>query len=62
VSLAKLQIASWVYTLGYSTYVVCAGVKTWAMPWSAWWSHLAMEAGWNAALWPYYFPRLMGLW
>ena len=54
---------SWTYTAGYLAYLIVAGIKTWpAMTWSAWWSDLALQAAWDAAFWPYYFPRLLGLW
>ena len=62
-SLARLRLASWTYTAGYFAYVVIAGIRAWpTMTWPDWWADLALEAGWNAAFWPYYLPRLFGLW
>jgi hypothetical protein len=54
---------SWAYTAGYLAYVLVAGHKTWPiMAWPEWLSDFAVQAGWNAAFWPYYFPRLLGYW
>jgi hypothetical protein len=62
-NLTRLRLTSWVYTAGYLAYVIIAGIKAWPpMTWSEWWADLALEAGWNAAFWPYYFPRLLGWW
>ena len=62
-SLARLRLASWTYTAGYFAYVIIAGIRAWpTMTWPDWWAVLALEAGWNAAFWPYYLPRLFGLW
>jgi hypothetical protein len=62
-TLAGLRLASWTYTAGYLAYVVIAGIRAWpTMTWPEWWADLALQAGWNAAFWPYYFPRLLGLW
>ena len=61
--LRSLRLASWTYTAGYLAYVTIAGIIAWpTMTWAEWWADLALEAGWNAAFWPYYFPRLLGLW
>jgi hypothetical protein len=58
-----LSALSWTYTAGYLAYLIVAGIKTWpTTTWSAWWSDLALQAAWDAAFWPYYFPRLLGLW
>jgi hypothetical protein len=59
-----LSALSWTYTAGfYVAYVIVAGIKTWpTTTWSAWWSDLALQAAWDAAFWPYYFPRLLGFW
>jgi hypothetical protein len=58
-----VRAIGWIYTAGYLAYVIVAGVKAWPiMTWPEWWSDLALQAGWNAAFWPYYFPRLLGLW
>src|SRR6476469_2955100 len=52
-----LSALSWTYMAGYLAYVIVAGIKTWpTMTWSAWWSDLALQAAWDAAFWPYYFP------
>jgi hypothetical protein len=62
-TLARVRLASWACTAGYLAYVVIAGIRAWpTMTWPEWWADLALEAGWNAAFWPYYFPRLFGLW
>ena len=62
-TLARVRLASWTYTAGYLAYVVIAGIRAWpTMTWPEWWADVALEAGWNAAFWPYYFPRLLGLW
>jgi hypothetical protein len=62
-NLTRLRHVSWTYTAGYLAYVVIAGIRAWpTMTWPEWWADLALEAGWNAAFWPYYFPRLLGLW
>jgi hypothetical protein len=58
----RLRFISWIYTGGYLTYVTVAAIKAWPMAWPEWWSDVATEAGWNAAFWPYYFPRLLGFW
>ena len=59
----RLRLASWTYTAGYFAYVVIAGIRAWpTMTWPDWWADLALEAGWNAAFWPYYLPRVLGLW
>ena len=51
----------WAYTAGYLVYVVIAGIRAGPrMTWPEWWADLALEAGWNAAFWPYYFPPLLG--
>ena len=58
-----LSALNWTYTAGYFAYVIVAGIKTWpTVTWSAWWSDLALQAAWDAAFWPYYFPRLLGFW
>ena len=62
-SKTRVSALSWTYTAGYLAYVIVAGIKTWpTTTWSAWWSDLALQAAWDAAFWPYYFPRLLGLW
>jgi hypothetical protein len=62
-NLARLRLASWTYTGGYLAYAVTAGIQLWpTTTWSGWWADLVLEAGWNAAFWPYYFPRLLGWW
>jgi len=59
-SKTRVSALSWTYTAGYLAYLIVAGIKTWpTMTWSAWWSDLALQAAWDAAFWPYYFPRLL---
>jgi hypothetical protein len=59
----SLWLVYLIYFAGYFVHLAVAGTKTWSsMSGADWWWNLLLQSGWDAVLWPFYLPRLMGWW